>query len=726
MSDSPDVRGLPLRERVGVREGSSLAPPGHSPPAGGGVALGLGAFAGIGRASSAQAAPGHSLSLWERTVGIEGAHGRADGVREAEGEGPLDPIPVRLAEVVHEGPAFRDGMADGVSVPGLGGAWTLTAEATGASYTSPPFELIFPCSHVGVHWRGDSTESGQANGLQVEVRSGRDGARWSGWRRVLVEAHGRDDASNGALDETFGALVGGRQGTWLQYRLTFGEGWPREAGIQRVTLTYLDAGRTPRERLGRQDDGSTFAKAGGLAGFLQRVIPREVWGADESLRFKDGKDQWPRAFVSPKFMAVHHTATDNTYADPAAEIRAIYVYHTVTQGWGDIGYHMLIDNRGQVYEGRLGRESDPDDPSRREIVSRDVVAGHATSHNYGSVGIAVLGNFMDEDPSAPAFQTLEEALTFTASRYALDPRSQLDFLRGGSWSAATDLWHDNLNALSGHRDCVTTECPGDRLYARLPALREAVAAQIGPAGPRVRFTQAPAERTLWPTDLGFVWQGLNGASEYSVRLEGWRLSDLQDIITPLTGYEADQRPFWGPWTGRLGTTFALPPDARGHYTMMVRARDAAGREGAYVERWPLFVDRHVLVDDADPNRTSRRGDWRTSRAILQFNGTGYAEAEPASVDATTTFTWMLGVPDDGTYRVLACWTDGDNRATNAQYTISAGGQQLASVQVNQQERGATWVELARVPLQAGAACEVTLSNEADGVVIADAVRLVLV
>jgi hypothetical protein len=568
---------------------------------------------------------------------------------------------------------------------------------------------------------------------------------------VVVEAHGRDDVSERPFDETFGALVGGRQGSWLQYRLTFGEGWPREAGIQRVTLTYLDAGRTPRERLGSLEDGSSFMKAGGPAGFLQRVIPREAWGADESLRFKDGKDQWPRAFVSPKFMAVHHTATDNAYPDPAAEVRAIYVYHTVTQGWGDIGYHLLIDNRGQVYEGRLGRERDSDDPSRREIVSRDVVAGHAYGHNYGSVGIAVLGDFMNDDPSAPALQTLEEALAFAATRYALDPRSQLDFLRGGSWSAATELWHDDLNVLSGHRDCVQTECPGDRLYARLPALREAVVAQVGPAGPRARFTQTPIEapervvsngirlpamngphdRNLWPTDLVFGWEGVNGATEYSVRLEGWRLSPVQDIITPLAGYEAEQRQAWGPWTRQTSASFALPADAHGHYTLLVRARDAAGREGAYVERWPLFVDRHVLVDDADNRRISRFGHWQTSRAIHGFNGSGYSEMEPVVGSATASFVWTLIVPEDGTYRVLGCWTTGDFRATNAKYTIGElapdqSRTMLSRAEVNQQERGGTWVELAQVPLRAGHECFVILSNEADGVVVADAIRLVMV
>ncbi|MDP8924913.1 MAG: hypothetical protein M3O34_18850, partial [Chloroflexota bacterium] len=89
------------------------------------------------------------------------------------------------------------------------------------------------------------------------------------------------------------------------------------------------------------------------------------------------------------------------------------------------------------------------------------------------------------------------------------------------------------------------------------------------------------------------------------------------------------------------------------------------------------------------------------------------------------FTWTLDVPEDGVYRVLVCWTAGYDRATNARFTVESGGQQLAAAEVNQRERHGVWVELARVPLQAGTPCRIELTNDADGVVIADAVRVVL-
>jgi hypothetical protein len=63
--------------------------------------------------------------------------------------------------------------------------------------------------------------------------------------------------------------------------------------------------------------------------------------------------------------------TQNQKADPAATMRAIYYYHAVTQGWGDIGYNFLVDWHGNVYEGRYG--------------GTNVVGGHSLQYNYGSL-----------------------------------------------------------------------------------------------------------------------------------------------------------------------------------------------------------------------------------------------------------------------------------------------------------------------------------------------------
>ena len=89
--------------------------------------------------------------------------------------------------------------------------------------------------------------------------------------------------------------------------------------------------------------------------------------------------QWDPEYVPVKKIIVHHTVTSNSDPDPAATVRSIYYYHAVSLGWGDIGYNFLIDRQGRIYEGRYGGNA--------------VVGGHALTWNYGSVGIAALGNY---------------------------------------------------------------------------------------------------------------------------------------------------------------------------------------------------------------------------------------------------------------------------------------------------------------------------------------------
>src|SRR5438045_1474654 len=60
------------------------------------------------------------------------------------------PIQVRIETVSHNGLSFRAGIAEGVRLPGLGGAAGLSAEHRGAQYTSSIIESGFPTSHVGV------------------------------------------------------------------------------------------------------------------------------------------------------------------------------------------------------------------------------------------------------------------------------------------------------------------------------------------------------------------------------------------------------------------------------------------------------------------------------------------------------------------------------------------------------------------------------------------------
>jgi len=85
-------------------------------------------------------------------------------------------------------------------------------------------------------------------------------------------------------------------------------------------------------------------------------------------------------------------------------------------------------------------------------------------------------------------------------------------------------------------------------------------------------------------------------------------------------------------------------------------------------------------------------------------------------------TWRFPILKSGYWEVFARWTSDKNRATNAPYTINhADGQ--TTVRVNQEKDGGTWFSLGLYDFNEGSNT-ISLSDDADDVVIADAIRLI--
>jgi len=194
-----------------------------------------------------------------------------------------------------------------------------------------------------------------------------------------------------------------------------------------------------------------------IVAVVPSIVTRAQWGADESLR-RDAPD-----FAPIRRVIVHHTVTANQEPDPAARMRAMYTYHVRGNGWSDIGYNFVVDGSGRIYEGRAagGGRSDGEDGS-----GLGVIGAHASGHNTGSVGVAILGTYTD-DRATPSDAALDAVTAIAA--WKLGPRG-IDPVAAGS--------------LIGHRDVVATGCPGNGCHRRLPELRERTRARIaGPVSP---------------------------------------------------------------------------------------------------------------------------------------------------------------------------------------------------------------------------------------------------
>ncbi len=205
-------------------------------------------------------------------------------------------------------------------------------------------------------------------------------------------------------------------------------------------------------------------------------MSRSAWGADESLRFSGGVEVWPAEYYPVQALTVHHTGVANPNPDdPAAFVRSIYVSQAVNQPepWGDIGYHLLIDEAGTVYEGRWsGTDANPIfAPNSRTLMN---TGGHAFTYNTGNIGICLLGHFGGALPTTAARGALVTVLASLAYLTGINPLGAVNYANPVNGQTKTVL------GVTGHRDWNATECPGDAFYPILAEIRTAVAAAIPP------------------------------------------------------------------------------------------------------------------------------------------------------------------------------------------------------------------------------------------------------
>lgn len=135
----------------------------------------------------------------------------------------------------------------------------------------------------------------------------------------------------------------------------------------------------------------------------------------------------------PRRVTIHHSAMyfrDTRPRAAAAQIGKIQREHMRNRGYGDIGYHFLIDPSGRVWEGRELRYQ----------------GAHASGdNNIGNIGICLLGNFIQrhrdgQGPTDAQVRSMEQLVVQMMQRYRF----------GG-------------DAVYCHSDFKNTACPGPRM-----------------------------------------------------------------------------------------------------------------------------------------------------------------------------------------------------------------------------------------------------------------------
>jgi hypothetical protein len=302
------------------------------------------------------------------------------------------------------------------------------ADGTGAATAA------FPISYVGLRWAGEQ------DGTAIKLA---DGA----WQDVTGGC-----ASAAADDGTLGtALVAAGDVTAYEVKAS--------SGVTDVRSLAIDTTD------GKKRDCEVPSDPTRVRGV--EYLSRAAWGADESKRFKaDGTENTPTAYYPAQVLTVHHTDTVNDDPDPAATVRAIYEYHAITNDWGDIGYHFLIDEAGRIYEGRY---SGDDGIPAHDADGKVVTAFHTGGFNSGNLGIALLGTLIDQGPTAAAKRSLTRLISVLTRFHGLDPEAKV------TYTNPVNGVKKDVTTVGGHRDWMATDCPGATMYALLDEVRAAAA-----------------------------------------------------------------------------------------------------------------------------------------------------------------------------------------------------------------------------------------------------------
>ncbi|MBB5956401.1 hypothetical protein FHS29_002987 [Saccharothrix tamanrassetensis] len=156
----------------------------------------------------------------------------------------------------------------------------------------------------------------------------------------------------------------------------------------------------------------------------------------------------------PVRILVHHTASENSMdfgqEHAYAHARWIQDLHMDKNGWIDSGQHFTNSRGGFLMEGRHGSLD------ALRAADRIVVGAHCPGQNVEAVGIENEGTYLTVEPPAGQWDSLVSFCAFTCEQYGIPPRE-----------------------IFGHRDYHDTLCPGDKLYALLPRLRQEVARVLG-------------------------------------------------------------------------------------------------------------------------------------------------------------------------------------------------------------------------------------------------------
>lgn len=299
-----------------------------------------------------------------------------------------------------------------------------------------PVENFFT---LALNWPKSETSNGT---WSLEYRE-KKRHKWSEWKSLPIDRHGEEESSVEASEmRQLDARVKS-----IQIRILQSPGQTLPAGIQINLFNPVLPQHPGSATLNVAPQRPSLPELRVACPCpLPQMVDRTTWGA-------------PRPCVSPGYatvthLVVHHSAGVNTSNNWAQVVLSIWDFHVNTRAYCDVAYNYLIDPNGIVYEGRSG--------------GNNVIGAHFCATNTGTMGVCLLGNFQEVEPSDAMLNTLANLLAWKSCNSNIDPLLK-------SIHARSNL---DLNHICGHRDGCATECPGTNVYSKLANVRSKVVSNI--------------------------------------------------------------------------------------------------------------------------------------------------------------------------------------------------------------------------------------------------------
>lgn len=170
-----------------------------------------------------------------------------------------------------------------------------------------------------------------------------------------------------------------------------------------------------------------------------KIILRSEWGSRQT------KKADPH---TPCKITIHHSGGNLT-------VKEMQDMHIDRNKWLDIGYHYVVDKKGNIYQGR----------------PVETVGAHVQGFNVGNVGVCLIGNFQTEKSIPAQVKAAEQMMAWLCYVYEI-----------------------SVSNIYKHSDLVPTACPGTNIASIFPKIKNDVQEMLLEAK-RVVPTPAPAPKT---------------------------------------------------------------------------------------------------------------------------------------------------------------------------------------------------------------------------------------